>query len=405
MNESLRKQFPILSRDINGHQLVYLDNAATTQKPKKVLEAMNDFYKEHNANIHRGIHTLAAEATNLWLDAHKRAATFINAQSEEEIIFTRNATEGINLIANTVGKQIVEEGGVIAISEMEHHSNIVPWQLIGARIEWIPMLPDFTIDLEYLNFLTKKYKEQLKLISIVHISNVLGCKNDVAKVTEMAKKYCTAVLVDAAQSVQHVKVDVQQIGCDFLVFSGHKLYGPTGTGVLYMKKEWGEKLEPWMGGGEMISSVKKTGATWNDLPWKFEAGTPNIAGGVGLDAAISWFSDQFEYDSLHNHESKLVKTAMLGMKGIKSLKIFGSEDPEQHYGVVAFSIDGIHPHDIAGALDERGIAIRAGYHCAEPLHERYGFGPTARISVAPYNSLDEIRYFIDSLKEVVGQFS
>lgn len=405
MNESLRKQFPILNRDINGHKLVYLDNAATTQKPAQVLDSITNYYKNHNANIHRGVHTLAAEATNLWIDAHKTVANFINAESEQEIVFTRNTTEGINFVANTLGSQILQEGGVVAISEMEHHSNIVPWQMLGVRIEWIPLLPDYTLDTEYLNFLTKKYKEQLKLISLTHISNVLGSMNDVARVVDMAEKYGTAVLVDAAQSVQHVKVDVQKIGCDFLVFSGHKLFAPTGTGVLYMKKKWGEKLDPWMGGGEMISSVKKTGAEWNELPWKFEAGTPNIEGGVGLGAAINWFGKQFLYETLHTHESKLLKTAMLGMRGVKGLKIFGSEDPEKHYGVIAFTIDGIHPHDVAGALDERGIAIRAGFHCAEPLHERFGIGPTARLSVAPYNTLDEIRYFIDSLKEVVEQFS
>lgn len=405
MNDALRKQFPILARDINGNKLVYLDNAATTQKPKAVIDSLTNYYKNHNANIHRGIHTLSAESTNLWIEAHRTVATFLNADSEKEIIFTRNATEGINLVANTLGRQIAKEGGVVALSEMEHHSNIVPWQLAGVRIEWVPMLSDYAMDLEYLNFLTKKYKEQLRLISIAHVSNVLGCINNVEKVVEMAHKQGTAVLIDAAQSVQHMKIDVEKIGCDFLVFSGHKLFGPTGSGVLYMKEEWGEKLEPWMGGGEMISSVKKSGAEWNDLPWKFEAGTPNIEGGIGLAAAIEWFSRQFKYESLHSHEQNLIKTAMLGMRGVRGLKFFGSDDPSKHNGVVAFTIEGIHPHDIAGALDEYGIAIRAGYHCAEPLHERYGMGPTARISVAPYNTLEEVRYFIDSLKDIVERFS
>jgi cysteine desulfurase/selenocysteine lyase len=338
----------------------------------------------------------------MWIEAHETIASFINAKSYREIVMVRNATEGINLVAKTFGSQFVEEGDVIAISEMEHHSNIVPWQLLGAKIEWIPVLNDYTLDLEYVDYLVRKYREKLKLVSVVHVSNVLGVENSVKQLKGIVKQYGTKLMLDVAQSIQHQKVDVADLGCDFLVFSGHKLFGPTGSGAVYIDQEVAEQLEPWMGGGEMISSVSKTKSEWNALPWKFEAGTPNIVGGVGLAAAIRWFVKSFDYNLLQKHEKQLLDTALAGLKSIPKVEIVGPTSSENRKGLIAFTVGGVHPHDIAGGLDEKGIAIRAGYHCAEPLHKKLGIGPTARVSFAPYNTLDEVRYFLNSLKQVIS---
>lgn len=402
--DNIRNQFPILNRKINDHDLIYFDNAATTQKPQAVLDAIIDYYSNHNANIHRGVHTLAEESTQMWVDAHSTVAEFIGADSFEEIVFIKNATEGLNLVANTFCKQFVGPDDIVVLTDLEHHSNIVPWQLVGVKIEWIPVLPDFSLDVEYMEFLVRKYKEKIKLVSISHVSNVLGHLNEIEEITKLAKSVGAKVLLDASQSITHMQVDVKKLNCDFLVFSSHKFYGPTGIGVLYIRKEIGEELEPWMGGGEMISKVWRTGADWNTLPWKFEAGTQNLVGGIALAESINWFEREVGYNRLEIHEGKLVDVAMEGLNEIKNVSILGKSDSKEHLGLISFRISNMHPHDIASLMDESGIAIRAGYHCAEPLHERYGGDPSARVSFAIYNTVDEVRTFISVLKKIVKQF-
>lgn len=427
----LTQQFPILNRKINTHPLIYLDNAATTQKPQAVLDTISNYYKKHNANIHRGIHTLSNEATQMWLDAHKKVAEFINAKSYEEIVFTRNATEALNIIALSYGMQKLQEGDVIVVSEMEHHSNIVPWQLLsknkGIRIEWLPVNDDHKIDVEYLDFLIRKHPKKIKIVSVVHTSNVLGTTNDVNELCEMAHSVDAIFVLDACQSIAHTKIDVKALKCDFMVFSGHKLYGPTGSGVLYGRKTLLESLDPVYGGGEMIKSVSKSNVTWNDLPWKFEAGTPNIAGGIGLGAAIDWVEkyvfrekpsestdvdndgvsplaraeNSMDFDPLV-HESKLISQLVHELRSIPEIKFFGPSDPKELTSLVSFTVKNIHSHDIAGFLDEKGIAIRAGQHCAHPLHEKYDVDNSARVSIAAYNTEEDIEILIRELKNAIS---
>jgi cysteine desulfurase/selenocysteine lyase len=406
--ENLREQFPILEREVNGKPLIYFDNAATSQKPTEVIDAISDYYLKTNANVHRGVHTLATESTNAYVEAHRTVGEFINADMEE-IFFTRSSTEGLNFIANVMAENVLEDGDVVVISEMEHHSNIVPWQLIDKqvpiKIEWIPILEGtYQLDMEYLEFLVRKYRERIKVISLVHLSNVLGVRNDIEKVVEVAKSVEALTVVDGAQSIIHSKVDVKDMDIDFLVFSGHKMFGPTGIGVVYGRKELLEQYEPWQGGGEMVESVAKARAEWAETPWKFEAGTPNIAGAVGLDAAIKWIDKNYPLGQIKDYERKLMSEAIKGLKNINPVKIFGPEDPNQRDGSLSFTVPGVHPHDIASLLDEKGIAIRAGYHCAEPLHKKFDVGPSARVSFAGYNTIDEVRIFIDALRESVRSF-
>ena len=406
--EEIRKQFPILTRQVNGKQLVYLDNAATTQKPEAVINAISEFYLQSNSNVHRGFHTLSEEATQKYTAAHEKAAKFINTSGIEEIVFTRNATEAINLVAQSVGRQLLVSGDVVVLTEMEHHSNIVPWQLLakekGITIEWIGVKDDFQLDEENLRFILGRYGDRVKLLSVVDVSNVLGVRNNVKQLISIAQQAGAATLVDCAQSVSRFKIDVKEWGCDFLVFSGHKLFGPTGTGVLYARKQWLEKLEPWMGGGEMVVSVNKASAIWADSPWKFEAGTPNIAGGIGLGAAIDWVDRNIDFSEHAVNEKDLIDIALKGLSQISGISILGPTDSTERFGVVAFSVDKVHPHDIASFLDEDGIAIRAGYHCAEPVHKRFGFGSTARISFALYNTKQEVEAFLDSLSRCIKKF-
>lgn len=385
--------------------LIYLDNAATTQKPASVIQAVSGYYESFNANVHRGLHTLSEEATQGYTSAHEKAAQFINASGIKEIVFTRNSTEGINLVAQTFGRQLLEPGDVILLTEMEHHSNIVPWQLLarekGVTIEWIGVKDDFQLDQENLEFMLDRYGKKVKLLSIVDLSNVLGVRNNVKQLIAIARQAGVATLVDCAQSSSRFKIDVKEWDCDFLVFSGHKLFGPTGIGVLFAKKEWLGRLEPWLGGGEMVVSVNKASATWAEVPWKFEAGTPNIAGGIGLAAAIDWVGSNIDFTQYEEHENSLMNLALKGLVAMPEVRILGPVNSHERFAVVAFEVNGVHPHDIATFLNESGIAVRAGYHCAEPIHKRFKFGPTTRVSFAPYNTIEEVKSFLDSLTRCI----
>ena len=405
--EKIRKQFPILKRKVNENSLIYLDNAATTQKPQQVLDAMNEYYKNSNANVHRSLHTLAGESTKLWEEAHVEVAKFLNASSEQEIIFTKNATEGLNFVANTYGRQYLKEGDVIVISELEHHSNILPWLQLAKekklKLEWIPVLENYKLDINYLDYLIRKYKGRLKILSISHASNVLGIINDVAKLAKKIHSVGGVLCVDAAQSIAHIPVDVKKLDCDFLCFSGHKMYGPMGIGVVYGKKDILEKLDPWITGGNIVTKVWKNGAHWADLPQRFEAGTANVVEGVGLMETLKWLNN-YSWQERKEHEKNLISIAIAGLSTVCNLEFLGNKDSENKIGVVSFKLKDIHPHDIASLLDERGIAIRAGYHCAEPLHNRFDFGPSARISFGLYNTQEEVRTLIDAVKYISNNF-
>lgn len=398
----IREQFPILKRKINGVPLVYLDNAATTQKPERVISAIDDFYRKHNANIHRGLHTLSVESSQMYEDAHEEVAGFLGAKGMEEIVFTRNATESINLVANAWGRKFLKKGDVVVISEMEHHSNIVPWQIlaneIGIKIEWIPITEDGELDMEVCQEILSKNSNRIKLLSIVHVSNTLGTINPVKHLGEMAHEIGAVFLVDAAQSVARQEINVDKLGIDFLAFSGHKMYGPTGTGGLYGRKELFESMNPWMGGGDMIRRVTRDEFNVNNLPWKFEAGTPNIAGGVVLAEAVK-FVKELGFDWIVNHERELISYAMKHLEKLNWVKIYGPKDPQKRLGVIAFSVEGIHPHDLSSLLDEAGVAIRGGHHCTMPLHIKLGVPATARASFAVYNTMDDVERFIEALKQ------
>ncbi|MGH7792834.1 MAG: SufS family cysteine desulfurase, partial [Thermodesulfobacteriota bacterium] len=357
----IRNDFPILERKIRGKPLIYLDNAATTQKPISVIEAEKRFYEETNANIHRAVHTLSYESTVLYQDSHKKVANFIGANSWREIIFTRNATESINLVAYGWGLHNLKEGDEVLITIMEHHSNIVPWQMVrnsrGIKLRFLDV--DDTGRLK-LDELPKLLSERTKLVGIIHASNVLGTVNPLEEIIKEAKKVGALVLVDAAQSVPHFPLDVNQIGCDFLVASGHKMLAPTGTGFLYGRRELLDQMEPFLYGGDMIETVTVEKATWNELPWKYEAGTPNIAGGIGLAAAVDYLH-KLGMEKIIAHERELVIHALESLSDFPWIDIYGPKDGER-VGVISFNIRGVHPHDVAGILDEEGIAVRSGHH-------------------------------------------
>lgn len=405
--EDIRDDFPILKKEIGEYTLVYLDNAATTHKPRVVLQEVDKYYKKSNANIHRGIHTLSHESTMLWEDSHRDVAKFINARETEEIVFTKNATEGLNLVAYSYGKKFLKEGDVVVLTEMEHHSNIIPWQQLAKekklKIEWIPVLENARLDVNYLEYLIKKYKDKLKILSVAHVSNVLGCVNDVKHLAQKIHSVGGVICVDAAQSIPHYAIDVQELDCDFLAFSGHKIYAPMGIGVLYGKKNLLEKMEPWITGGDMVTKVTKNSAQWAGLPEKFEAGTPNVSAAVGLSRAIEWFSN-FDITEVQEHESNLMQIALSGLLTVCDLEVLGSKSSQDRVGVISFRLKHMHPHDVASLLDGKGIAIRAGYHCCEPLHERFNFGPSVRASFGIYNTQEEVRYFINCIKSISGRF-
>lgn len=400
----IRKDFPILSRKIRGQVLVYLDNAATTQKPKQVIETMNKFYRSENANIHRGIYYLSEQATIKYEQAREKVANFINADSPKEIIFTRGTTESINLVAQIWGRQNINKGDAILISEMEHHSNLLPWQELakenGAHLRFIPITDDGELDLKNLPKLLKN----VKLVAITGMSNVLGTINPVKEIVKQAHKAGAKVLVDGAQFVPHLKTDVQLLNCDFIAFSGHKMCGPTGIGVLYGKYELLEQMPPYQFGGEMVKVVEKDRSIWQDVPQKFEAGTPNIAGAIGLAAAIDYLN-KIGMKNIRAQEEKLVKYALEKISQLKDVKIFGPKDIKKRGGAISFSLKGIHPHDLATILDETGICIRSGHHCAMPLHMRLSQVATARASFYFYNTKEEVDKLVGGIKYAQTLFS
>ncbi len=402
--ERIREQFPIISREVYpGTRLVYLDSAATSQKPRLVIDALVDFYEHHNSNIHRGIHKLAEEATQAHEDARRRIADFIGASAARELVFTRNATESINLLANAWGRANLKPGDLVLLTEMEHHSNLVPWYLlaeeIGFRLEFVPVTDDGKLDLEAYRTLLE---ERPRLVSFIHVSNMLGTINPVAQMTDLAHDAGALVLVDGAQSVPHIAVNVRELDVDFYAFSGHKMCGPTGIGVFYGREALLEAMPPFMGGGDMIKRVHLDGFTTNDIPWKFEAGTPAIAQAIGLGAAVD-FLNEVGIEDVHAHEQVLTGYALDRLSEVPGVTIYGPE-LEARGGVVSFTMQGIHPHDIAQILDHDGIAVRAGHHCTMPLHERLDIPASVRASFYLYNTTEEIDRLVEGLHKVIKMF-
>ncbi len=396
----IQQDFPILHRQVHGRRLVYLDNAATTQKPDAVIEAIGTYYRSTNANIHRGLHTLSEEATEQYEGVRKTVARFIGAADPNTIIFTRNATESLNVIAYAWGNANLREGDEILLSVMEHHSNLVPWYIIakqtGAVVRHIPITDDGRLDLRTIGELINK---KTKVVSLMHISNVLGTINPVADIAEMAQKVGALMVVDAAQSAPHANVDVNELGADFVALSAHKMLGPTGVGVLWGRKNLLEEMDPFLGGGDMISSVSLEGAEWNDLPWKFEAGTPNIADVIGFGPAVEYL-ENLGMDRVREHEIELTAYALDQLRGVGTIDIYGPENPEDRAGVISFNLQGIHPHDVGTIMDSHGIAIRAGHHCAQPLMDRLGQPATARASFYVYNDRDDVDALVAGLRDV-----
>ncbi|MDW0223144.1 MAG: cysteine desulfurase [Nitrososphaeraceae archaeon] len=395
----LRNDFPIFKKKINGKDLVYLDNASTTQKPYSVINSITDFYSNYNSNIHRAVYQLAEEATELYEQSRKKIANFINVRPEE-IIFTRNTTESINLIAHSWARSNLKKDDVIAITEIEHHSNIVPWQIlcqeIGTRLDYVGIDESGFLDVEYLIELISSRK--IKLVSISHMSNVLGTIVPIERIIKTAHQYDIPVIVDGAQSVPHMPVDAKNLDCDFLVFSAHKMLGPTGVGVLYAKKEFLEKMKPFMGGGDMIKEVFKFHTNYNEVPYKFEAGTPNIADVVGFGAAVDYL-EKIGMENIRKHEIYLTEYALESMQSLKYITIYGPMDSKFRGGVISFNIADIHPHDLATIMNDHGIAIRSGHHCAQVLMQRLDVPATSRVSFYIYNTKEEIDKFVNAIKE------
>jgi len=399
----IRQDFPVLNRLVYGKPLVYLDNAATTQKPKCVISAISDYYLNYNSNIHRGVHRLSQEATDEYEKSRKIIKEFINAKNASEIIFTRGTTEGINLVANSFVRPRLNEGDEVLITYIEHHSNIVPWQIVceetGAKLKVAPINDAGELVFEEFE---KLLTEKVKFVSVVYVSNSLGTINPIEEIIKKAHSNGIPVLIDAAQAIQHIKIDVRALGCDFLVFSGHKIYGPTGIGGLYGKEEHLEKMRPYQGGGDMIKSVSFERTIYNDLPYKFEAGTPNIEGAIGLGKAIEYV-DQIGFDFIVEHESQLLKYAHEKLSEIDGLKIIGTASRKA--SVVSFVLDNVHPHDVGTMLDVDGVAVRTGHHCTEPIMRRFGVPATTRASFAFYNTRQEIDILAQSIQKVIKMFS
>ncbi|MDF1767323.1 cysteine desulfurase [Maricaulis sp.] len=394
--DAIRGEFPILQREINGYPLCYLDNAASAQKPEFVIESVAGVYRASYANVHRGLHTLANETTEEFEKSREDVRRFLNARRTEEIVFTRGSTEAINLIAHSFG-QMLEPGDEIIISQMEHHSNIVPWRLLadskGLTLRWAPVTEAGELDYPHLAGMVN---EKTRLIAITHMSNVLGTVNDAARIIEIAKSHDVPVMLDGSQSAVHLPVDVQALDCDFFVFTGHKLYGPSGIGALYAKGDWLDRLPPYMAGGEMIADVFEDRVTFADVPHKFEAGTPAIADAIGLGAAIRWV-ERHDRIAVLEHERALMDRAMTGLADIDGLRVVGTAQDKG--AIISFTLDGAHPHDVAQILDKYGVAVRAGHHCAQPLMRRMGVSSTARASFAIYNTIEEADAFVDALKK------
>jgi len=401
--QQLRKDFPILARQIGNNPLVYLDNAATSQKPAVVLQTLDDYYRRHNSNVHRGVHTLSEEATGAYENARERVARFINAPSSKQVIFTAGTTGGINLVAYTWGRANLKPGDEVLITEMEHHSNIVPWQILrdqlGFTLRYVPITDDGLLDLSQLDQLLT---ERTKLFCFNHMSNVVGTINPVTELIVAAHRVGAKVMLDGAQSVPHLPVDVQALDVDFMAFSSHKMCGPTGLGVLYGKRELLEAMPPFMGGGDMIREVKLSASKWNSLPYKFEAGTPPIAEVIGLGAAVDYLSS-VGIEWIHAHERWLTQYAYDCLSAIEGLRILGP-GPAQRGGLIAFTLNDLHPHDLSALLDREGIAIRAGHHCAQPVHDRFGIVASARASFYLYNTTEEVDQLAESLEKAGGIF-
>ena len=395
----IRQDFPILERKVYGKPLVYLDNAATSQKPRQVIEALVKYYETYNANIHRAVHCLGEEATAAYEEARAKVAAFINAPSPECIVFTRNTTESINLVAYTWGRANIREGDEILLTEMEHHSNLVPWQRLaaekGATVRYIGLTEQQTLA---LNGLENLFDARTKLAAMPHVSNSLGTINPVEKIGREARRNGSVFLVDGAQAAPHLPVDVQAIGCDFYAFSAHKMLGPTGIGVLYGRRELLEEMEPFLGGGEMIRKVTFEGATWNDLPWKFEAGTPNIADAIAFGAAIDYLNG-LGMENVRAHETEITQYALEQLRRLDGVVLYGPPEASERGGVVSFNLADLHPHDVGTVLDRHGVAIRAGHHCTQPLMRRLGVSGTARASFYVYNTLQEVDVLVQAVKD------
>ncbi|MAW39568.1 MAG: cysteine desulfurase CsdA [Kiritimatiellaceae bacterium] len=401
--EAVRSRFPIFSREVHGQPLCYLDSGASAQQPDVVIDTVSQLHSDQYANVHRGVHTLSMESTELYDGAREKVRAYLNAASLKEIIFTRGATESVNLVAQSYARPKLQAGDEILITHMEHHSNIVPWQLVceqtGAVLKVVPINDRGELEMDAFHELLS---ERTKLVGLVHISNALGTVNPIAEVIEAAHAKGIPVLVDGAQGAPHAPVDVQALDVDFYVFSGHKLYGPTGIGVLYGKESLLEAMPPYQGGGDMILSVRFEGTEYNALPYRFEAGTPNISGAVGLGRAID-FVNEIGIEAIAAHEQALVEYATDQLSAIEEVKIIGTA--EHRAGLVSFVIEGVHPHDIGTMLDSYGIAIRAGHHCAQPVMERFGIAATARASFGMYSTREEVDRLVDAVKKVIGMFA
>jgi cysteine desulfurase/selenocysteine lyase len=402
----IREDFPILKRKINNHPLIYFDNAATSQKPKQVIEAIKNFYENHNANVHRAVHTLSQEASELYEKAHEEVANFINANDMEEIVFVRGTTEAINLVAYAWGLRNLKKDDEVIVSLMEHHSNIVPWEILskinGFNVKYAEVNGDGTLNYEAFEDMISK---KTKIVCVSHVSNFSGVINDVKRVARVAHEHGALTLIDGAQSVPHLPINVKDLNVDFLAFSGHKMLGPTGIGALYGKREILEEMEPFQGGGEMIREVsfntitRRCSITWNDLPWKFEAGTPNICGGVGLMEAVRYLR-KLGMENVKAHECMLTEYAMQRMQECQKVKIYGPKDASVKCGIIPFNVEGLSSHDVALFLDNYGIMIRSGFHCAQPLHEIFKLKSSIRVSFYIYNTREEVDRFIEVLKEI-----
>jgi len=403
--KDIRKQFPILDQEVNGKPLVYLDSSATSQKPLQVIEAIEKYYREINSNVHRGVHTLGTRATDAYEGAREKVRKFINAKSTQEVIFTRGTTTSINTVAASYAAANVKEGDEIVITYMEHHSNIIPWQQVarrtGAQLKYIPLQEDGTISLDDVR---AAITPNTKIVSVMHVSNVLGVINPVKEIAQIAHENGAVMVVDGAQSAPHMKIDVQDLDCDFFAFSGHKMCGPTGIGVLYGKKHLLENMEPIEFGGEMIDFVHLYESTWKELPWKFEGGTPIIAGAVGLGAAID-FLNEVGLDNIAEHEHKLAAYALEKMSAVEGMTVYGPLDAAKRAGLVTFNISDVHPHDVATVLDAEGIAVRAGHHCAQPLMRWLKATATARASFYLYNTEEDIDKLVEGLVKTKEYFS
>jgi cysteine desulfurase / selenocysteine lyase len=404
--EVIRKDFPVLYQEVRpGVPLIYLDNAATSQKPFQVIDKMSDYYQRYNANVHRGIHKLSEDATLAYEGARKKVQKFINAGSAREVIYTRGTTESINLVVHTWGRANLGPGDVVISTAMEHHANIVPWQILaqekGFMLKFIPVTEQGFLDMEAFRAMLDG---RVKLVTVMHVSNVLGTINPVKEIIDAAHNVGALALIDGAQSVPHLPIDVQNLGCDFFAFSSHKMLGPTGVGILYGKKEHLEAMPPFMGGGDMIKRVTLDGSQWNDLPWKFEAGTPSIAEAIGMGEAVDYLT-AIGMDKIHAHEVAITGYALERLAEVPGVRLLGPSDPTQKGAVAAMVLEDAHAHDIAEILNHHGIAIRAGHHCAMPLHQRYEVAASARASFYLYNTPDEVDRLVEALYKVKETFA